>query len=118
MQNNLQGTHTVRGGIEVKPLPWLSLRAGGGYKTKVLTNSYDFVAFSEPVADKMWYASAGLGFRLGDVTSIDLAYQYRNTQYTDYYTFYTQLGDIPNASPLYGLDIINHNVAVTFAFRF
>lgn len=118
LQNNLQGTHTVRGGIEVKPLPWLSLRAGGGYKTKVLTNSYDFVAFSEPVADKMWYASAGLGFRLGDVTSIDLAYQYRNTRYTDYYTFYTQLGDIPNASPLYGLDIINHNVAVTFAFRF
>ena len=117
-RNNLMGTHTVRAGIEAKPLPWLSLRAGGGFRTKSIENGYDFVAFSEPVADKLWYASAGLGFRLGKVTSIDLAYQYRNTRYTDYYSFYTKLGDTPNASPLYGLDIINHNVALTFAFRF
>lgn len=117
-RNNLMGTHTVRAGIEAKPLPWLSLRAGGGFRTKSIENGYDFVAFSEPVAEKLWYASAGLGFRLGKVTSIDLAYQYRNTRYTDYYSFYTKLGDTPNASPLYGLDIINHNVALTFAFRF
>ena len=76
------------------------------------------VAFSEPVADKLWYASAGIGFRLGEVTSIDLAYQYRNTHYSNYYTFRTQLGDTPNESPLYGLDMINHNIALTFAFRF
>ena len=117
-RNNLKATHTLRAGIEAKPLPWLSLRAGGGYRSKSLANSYDFVAFSEPVADKLWYASAGLGFRLGKVTSIDVAYQYRKTTYTDYYSFFTQLGDTPNASPLYGLDIINHNVALTFAFRF
>lgn len=117
-RSNLNNTHTLRAGIEAKPIPWLALRVGGGFSTKALVNSYDFVAFSEPVADKVWYASAGLGFRLGEVTSIDLAYQYRNTRYTDYYSFYTQLGDIPNASPLYGLDIIKHNLAVTFAFRF
>ena len=116
--SSLQNTHTIRAGIEAKPLPWLSLRVGGGYRSKLFANTYDFVAFSEPVADKMWYASAGLGFRLGDVTSIDLAYQYRNNRYTDYYSFHTQLGDIPNASPLYGLDILNHNIALTFAFRF
>lgn len=117
-RSNLRNTHTLRGGLEVKPAPWLSLRAGGGFRTKVLSNNYDFVDFSEPIADKMWYASAGLGFRLGKVTSIDLAYQYRNTRYSDYYSFYTKLGDTPNASPLYGLDIISHNIALTFAFRF
>lgn len=117
-RSNLRNTHTLRGGIEVKPAPWLSLRAGGGFRTKVLSNNYDFVDFSEPIADKMWYASAGLGFRVGKVTSIDLAYQYRNTRYSDYYSFYTKLGDTPNASPLYGLDIISHNIALTFAFRF
>lgn len=117
-RNNLKGTHTVRAGAEAKPLPWLSLRVGGGYRSKILVNSFDYVAFSEPVADEFWYASAGLGFRLGDVTSIDLAYQYRNTRYSDYYSYYTKLGDIPNESPLYGLDIINHNIALTFAFRF
>ena len=116
--NSLKGTHTFRGGIEAKPAPWLSLRVGGGFRSSVLNDSYDMKAFSEPVADKLWYASAGIGFRLGEVTSIDLAYQYRNTHYSDYYTFYTQLVNTPNASPLYGLDIINHNIALTFAFRF
>lgn len=117
-RNNVKGTHTVRAGIEAKPLPWLALRVGGGYRTKLLRDSYDFVAFSEPVADRLWYASAGLGFRLSEVTSIDLAYQYRNTRYSDYYSFYTKLSDTPNASPMYGLYLINHNIAVTFAFRF
>ena len=91
---------------------------GGGYRTNVLRDNYNFVYYSEPIAGDMWYASAGLGFRLGKVTSIDLAYQYRNTRYSDYYSFYTKLGDTPNMSPLYGLDILNHNVALTFAFRF
>jgi long-subunit fatty acid transport protein len=118
IHSSLKGTHSVRGGIEAKPAPWLSLRVGGGFRSSVLNSNYDIVAFSEPVADKLWYASAGLGFRLGQVTSIDVAYQYRNTRYSDYYTFRTQLGNTPNESPLYGLDILNHNVAVTFAFRF
>ena len=116
--NSLKGTHTIRAGIEAKPMPWLALRAGGGYKSKVLRGDYDFVALSEPVADTMWYASAGVGFRLGEVTSIDLAYQYRNTRYSDYYSFHTDLNGNPNSSPQYGLDLINHNIAVTFAFRF
>lgn len=117
-RNSLRGTHSVRAGIEAKPLPWLALRVGGGYRSKVLNKDYDFVAFSEPVADTSWYASAGVGFRLSEVTSIDVAYQYRNTQYSDYYSFYTRLGEQPNVSPLYGLDLINHNIALTFAFRF
>lgn len=117
-RNSLRGTHSVRAGIEAKPLPWLALRVGGGYRSKVLNKDYEFVAFSEPVADTSWYASAGLGFRLSEVTSIDVAYQYRNTQYSDYYSFYTRLGEQPNVSPLYGLDLINHNIALTFAFRF
>ena len=115
---SLKGTHTVRGGIEAKPMPWFAVRVGGGYRSSVLKNNYNFVAFSEPVADTVWYVSAGVGFRLSEVTSIDLAYQYRNTRYSDYYSFYTKLGDTPNASPLYGLDIVNHNIALTFAFRF
>ena len=117
-RNNLKGTHTLRAGVEAKPSPWLSLRVGGGFRSNVLNREYDFVALSEPMADKMWYASAGVGFRLSKVTSIDLAYQYRNTRYSDYYSFYTELGNTPNESPLYGLDLVNHNIALTFAFRF
>ena len=116
--DSLKGVHTLRAGIEAKPAPWVSLRVGGGFKSKVLNENYDFVSFSEPVENSMWYASAGLGFRLGKVTSIDVAYQYRKARYSDYYSFHTQLGATPNASPLYGLDLLNHNVAMTFAFRF
>ena len=117
-RTNLNGVHSVRAGIELKPVPWLSLRAGGGYNSGVMRNNYDFIIFSEPINDTSWYASAGLGFRLGKVTSIDLAYQYINSRYTDYYSFYTKLGDKPNHSPLYGLDILKHNVSLTLAFRF
>ena len=119
-RNNLKGVHTLRAGIEAKPLPWLALRVGGGFRSNVLRSNYDFVTFSEPVADSAWFASAGLGFRLSEVTSIDVAYQYRNTRYSDYYSFYTKLDgcDGPDASPKYGLDIVNHNIALTFAFRF
>lgn len=117
-RNDLRGVHTVRAGIEAKPLPWLSLRVGGGYSSKVLNRNYDFVALSEPMANTSWYASAGLGFRLSEVTSIDISYQYRKIQYTDYYSFYTNLNGAANASPLYGMDMLKHNVALTFAFRF
>jgi long-subunit fatty acid transport protein len=117
-ENSLLGVHYLRGGIEVKPAPWLSLRAGGGLNSNIMADNYDSIRFSEPINDYSWYASAGLGFRLGKVTSVDLAYQYINSRYTNYYSFYTQLGDVPNCSPLYGLDIIKHNVALTLAFRF
>ena len=114
----LKGVHTLRAGIEAKPVPWLSLRVGGGIKSKVLRNNYNFVAFSEPVENSSWYASTGVGFRCGEVTSIDISYQYRSIKYSDYYSYFTQLGDIPNHSPLHGLDMLKHNFAVTFAFRF
>ena len=115
---NLKGTHTLRAGIEAKPAPWLSLRVGGGFRSKLLNDNLDTIALSEPMADSLWYASAGVGFRFGKITSVDLAYQYRNTRYSDYYSFHTDLNGKPNASPLYGLDLINHNIALTFAFRF
>ncbi len=116
IHNSLKGTHTIRAGVEGKPTPWLSLRAGGGYRTALLADGKALL-YSEPTANKLWYVSAGVGFRVSKVTSIDLAYQYRNTQYSDYYTYRTQWSDL-HASALYGLDVINHNVAVTFAFRF
>ena len=117
-RHDLKGVHILRVGVEARLLPWLALRTGGGFKSRVLRNEYDFVAFSEPVANNMWYVSAGLGFRLSEVTSIDLAYQYRSTRYSDYYSFYTSNASGVNSSPIYGLDILNHNVALTFAFRF
>ena len=117
-RENLRNTHTLRAGVEAKALPWLALRVGGGFRRRILKKDFDTVRFSEPMADKYWYASAGIGFRLGEVTSIDLAYQYRNTRYTDYYSYHTENEYGVNESAIYGLDLINHNIALSFAFRF
>ncbi len=117
-RNNLRNTHTLRAGIEAKPLPWLALRVGGGLRSSILKSDFDHVLFSEPMIDNFWYASVGIGFRLGKVTSIDLAYQYRKNRYSDYYSYYTANDLGVNASGIYGLDLINHNIALTFAFRF
>ena len=115
LRNDLRGVHHVRAGVEAKPISWLSLRAGGGYTSSVVSSDY---IFAEPVMNSAWSVSAGVGFRLSQVTSIDVAYQYRNENYTSFYTFYSKNDDGINASDSYGLDFVRHNVAVTFAFRF
>ena len=115
LRNDLKGVHQVRAGVEAKPISWLSLRAGGGYTSSVVATDY---IFAEPVMNSAWSVSAGLGFRLSKATSIDVAYQYRNEEYTSFYTFYSENNNGVNASDLYGLDFVRHNVAVTFAFRF
>lgn len=111
-----KGQHTIRAGIEAKPTPAVAIRLGGGYLTRV-TASADAI-FTEPILNGGWYCSAGLGFRVSRVTSIDVAYQFRHNKYSDYDTFYSELDGYINASPTYGLGINNHNIAVTFGFKF
>ena len=116
LRNGFRGQHTVRAGIEVRPTPAFALRIGGGYITRA-TRFADMI-FTEPIIKDAWYASAGLGFRLSKVTSIDVAYQFRKNKYTDYNTFYSDSGNGIIESPIYGLTSSNHNVAVSFGFRF
>lgn len=113
--NGIRGQHTVRGGIEAKVVPAVALRVGGGYLSRIVDTDY---IFGEPVMNGLWYASAGIGFRIGRITTIDLAYQYRKERYTDYYSFYSVNNVGENYSPLYGLDLARHNISVTFGFKF
>lgn len=113
--HGIRGRHSVCGGVEVKLVPAVALRAGGGYLSRIVDAEY---IFGEPVLNSKWYVSAGIGFRLGRVTSIDIAYQYNKEQYTDYYSFYSVNNIGVNCSPLYGLELTRHNLAVTFGFKF
>ena len=115
LRNDLKGVHHARAGIEVKPISMLALRVGGGYTSGVIREGR---IFGEPIMDAMWSLSAGIGVRVSKVTSIDLAYQYRKEKNTDYYTFYSENSQGVNSSTLYGLDLLRHNIALTFAFRF
>jgi hypothetical protein len=94
----------------------MALRVGGGYLWRV-TNDKEPI-FTEPVRNGSWYCSAGLGFRVSRVVSIDVAYQFRHNDYTKYDTYYSENDLGVNSSPIYGLDMDNHNVALTFGFRF
>ena len=115
LRYNLKGVHHARAGIEVKPISMLALRVGGGYTSGILNEG---IVLGEPVLNSMWSLSAGIGVRVSKVTSIDLAYQYRKEENSDYYTFYSENSQGVNASGLYGLDLLRHNIALTFAFRF
>ena len=114
-RNGIRGRHTVCGSIEAKIVPAVALRAGGGYSSRIVNAEY---IFGEPVLNNKWYLSAGIGFRLGRVTSIDIAYQYNKEQYTDYYSFFSENSLGVNSSPRYGLELTRHNLAVTFGFKF
>lgn len=116
LKYGFRNQHIVRAGIEAKPLPIMALRVGGGYLWRV-TNDKDPI-FTEPVRNGGWYCSAGLGFRVSRVVSIDVAYQFRHNDYTKYDTYYSENDLGVNSSSIYGLDMDNHNVALTFGFRF
>ena len=116
LKNGFRNQHIVRCGIEAKPTPAVALRVGGGYLWRN-TNAAD-VIFTEPVMTGGWYCSAGMGFRLNRVMSIDVAYQFRHNDYSLYDTYYSENNGGVNQSPVYGLDIDNHNIALTFGFKF
>lgn len=112
----LRGVHNIRAGIEGRIHPNLSLRVGGGYTTRMV--DYEYADFGEPIQNGYWSVSAGVGIRLGKVTSLDLAYQYRKVRGSDYYSFYSENSAGANYSELYGIDFIRHNIALTLGFKF
>lgn len=114
----MKGSHTIRAGIEVKPVPLFALRVGGGYTSRMVARD---VMFSESVPVDAWYCTAGMGFRLSSIVYLDLAYSYRKDDYTDYRLYYAvnsaNASDV-NQSGEFSTDYSRHNIALTLGFRF
>ena len=89
-KNLFRATNNVRVGLELKPTQQLAIRAGYGYYdsgvNKDLTK--DGFMFNGPVALDSYTVSGGIGYRFTPATSLDLAYVYMNTKYSDYDLFY------------------------------
>ncbi|MFQ7502777.1 MAG: OmpP1/FadL family transporter [Alistipes finegoldii] len=86
-KHNFQGTNSIRAGVEVKPLPILALRVGGGYTDSMLKERDFYVndAYtSMPTTYESYYFSAGAGVNLGRNTTLELAYQYVTNKQTQY----------------------------------
>lgn len=112
-----KGSNTVRVGAEFKATPALALRAGYGYSGSMLRDNND-TGFSSPVIKSTSYCSAGLGFALSRVCTLDLAYQYAVQKTTDYHLFYVEDEAGFSESARYSTEFKRHNVALTLGFRF
>lgn len=94
--NQLKGVHTVRAGIEYKPLPQLALRVGYNHSTASMDRgAYKVLPFEGPnsVRTDTEYANtravnscmAGIGYR-GKMFYVDFAYQWKMF-HEDFYPF-------------------------------
>ena len=122
MTENYKGANTLRAGVEVKPLPILSLRAGYGLQGSALRNAQDLY-YNSPTVYKTECLSAGVGVQLGRVT-LDLAYQnlkYHRTEYLLYYALHTPRGGqsyFDTASPIYKSDLDRSLLVLTMGVKF
>lgn len=123
-KQNFQGTNSIRAGVEIKPLPILALRVGGGYTDSMLKERDFYVnnAYtSMPTTYESYYFSAGAGVNLGRSTTLDLAYQYVTNKQTQYQLFFSRPEngrDMETWSGLYDTSLKRHYLALTLSFRF
>ena len=111
-----KGANIVRIGAEFKPLPFLAIRGGFGYKGSMLQDEEQVSA--APMTKQMLYYSAGLGFLLSPGVALDLAYNYSSTEQTDYNLYYFESPSGINGSGIYNTKLKRHFAALSLSFRF
>lgn len=121
-RTTFKGSNTVRMGLEVRPLPFLSVRAGFGYSGSWLKD--DHTVLSSPIAKSVTYYSTGLGFMLAHNVVLDAAYHYQVSKQTDYLFYYADEFDAQgnllgsNASDIFNTEFTRHGFALTLGVRF
>lgn len=123
-KDHFKGTNSIRAGVEVKPLPMLALRAGGGYTDSMLKDrdySVNNAYAGMPMTYESWYFSAGVGVNLSRSTTLDVAYQNVSEKMTDYQLFFSRdmtTGQMKTWSGLYDTKLTRHYISMTLSYRF
>ena len=118
-KHGFQGTNTLRAGIEIKPLPVMALRVGGGFTGSMFKNRNDY--YDMPLAYRTSYVAAGIGFNLSRSISLDMAYQYIADKQTPYQLFYSldrDTGTYYDSTGLFDTKSTRHNAVLSLAFHF
>ena len=118
-KHGFQGTNTLRAGIEIKPLPVMALRVGGGFTGSMFKNRNDY--YDMPLAYRTSYVAAGIGFNLSRSISLDMAYQYIADKQTPYQLFYSldrDTGTYYDSTGLFDTQSTRHNAVLSLAFHF
>ena len=122
--------HTIRAGVEIKPIGDLSLRLGGGYSTPRVSDYMSRGYYYDDIRTDVDYynekdsynITAGIGYRIGR-HAIDLAYVYQvNTaEYYPYAPSFTKYDgnvfQIDSFEPI-GLRSVRNQIVLTYGIRF
>lgn len=131
--------NNIKVGVEVKPVPAIALRAGYSYYSSPLEEGY---RYTKPVVTETNNISAGIGFRIGPRSTLDLAYVYSMNKYCDFDLYYyagelrrydgniVNTGDAETGypittvnggernSPITGMRLNRHTAIMSFGFLF
>ncbi len=107
-----RATNTYKAGAEFWLMPSVALRLGYGLTDSMVASENFEYAPASPVAEKIQYFSAGLGFNFTKTFSMDLAYMHQTTKYTDFQLYGTY------SAPIYSFDIVRQNFVVSTTLRF
>ncbi len=115
-ENYYRPTNTLRVGVEIKPMPAVALRAGGGFASSMLKDESLF--YSSPTPTSSNYITCGVGIQLSASTTLDFAYQFYHQNYTPYRLFYAEDSDgFIVASDLFETSYNSNYFAATLTFR-
>lgn len=118
-KRNFCATNTLRAGIEVRPVPFVALRAGAGYTGSMFRDRE--AQINSPAVYETRYFTAGAGVNLSRTTTLDVAYQWVDQKQTSYELFFSYDPDAEamfTHSGLYDTSIVRHYIALSLAFRF
>ncbi|MBQ5899701.1 MAG: transporter, partial [Alistipes sp.] len=117
-KDNFKASNIVRVGAEIKPLPFVALRAGYGYSDGALRNDYS-AYYNRPLTYRTVCYSGGVGMAFGR-TTLDLTYQRLVQSQTSYMLYYAleNTGTFDTASPYYSTEYNRNNVILTLGYRF
>lgn len=116
---NFCASNAVRAGIEIRPLPILALRAGGGYTSSLLRDQT--LAYEVPQTTESYYFTAGAGVNISRSVTLDVAYQHLTEKQSSYMLFYAcdrATGDFVSSSGLFDTSFKRHFLLMTLGVRF
>lgn len=116
-----KGSSTLRVGAEGYVLPFLALRAGYIWSGSTLREGYEDIVATHTMPKSQSYITAGLGLKFSPSVYLDVAYQYGETKYTGYQTFYYTDAVNPDfdfGSRIFDDSVARHVAVVTLGLRF
>ncbi len=96
-KDSFTGSHILRVGAELRPTDLLSIRGGFNYATSALSYKYDVdrggTVYDQPMPKGYYNISAGLGYRIGRNTTLDVVYVHNHTKYSNYFFYHYTFSD-------------------------